>query len=220
MNRNLSSIILLSVALLFLQDAAGQGFPVRHWNDDMPRHTFSLGIGPSWLPDNNPILNLEALTDENISPAGLDVALRYDWAYFRGYEVSLATGLTYLFTHSSYPVNIPHTHDIRIREALHYVGANAINTKMWFGSRVIWDVCIHAGYLGGTSGLKQGGSIEKNRENGFAGGVSTGVDCLITAWIGIGIHMNVMAGALFPAGSSSSRDYVRANVRVGAVYCF
>lgn len=216
-------IRILPVFVLICAGARAQ-LPVRHWNDDMPRHTFSLGLGPSWFTDNVPFLDLEGLRNEGGVPVGLDVVLRYDWAYFRGFDVSLAAGLSYMFLYDSYGVDAPvgQRGEVRVGERLHYAGVNAFNTKMWFGRRIIWDVCAHMGYAGGVSVMKYDGERSRMRENGFMAGLSTGIDCLITAWFGIGIHMDVMTGVLYPGGGSSlsPRDYTRANVRVGAVYCF
>lgn len=215
-------LILSAFALMGAAAVSGQGLPVRYWSDDMPQHTFSLGIGPT-ITGGNSVMDMLDLGNEDVSRVGFDLALRYDWAYFRGYEVSLATGLTYIFSNNSHPVYAPLglRGEGRVSESLHYAGINALNTKMWFGSRVIWDVSLHAGYLGGAFAIRYGdGERTSIRENGFAAGFSTGIDCLITAWLGVGIHINVMTGLLYTAGSSEARDYSRANVRVGVVYCF
>lgn len=219
MKRSLYIFVLLS-ALFAASGAKGQ-LPVRYWSDDMPQHTFSLGLGPSWFTSNVPFLNLGDLQNEDVSPVGFDVTLRYDWAYFRGFDVSLAAGFSYMFLYDSYLVDAPvgHRGEARVGERLNYAGLNLLNTKMWFGSRVIWDVCMHMGYAGGVSVMKYGNDRDRIRENGFMAGISTGIDCLITAWLGVGIHMDVMTGMLY-SGSSSSREYTRANIRVGAVYCF
>lgn len=207
--------------VIFCCGLSAQGLPVRYWSDDMPQHTFSLGIGPAWFTSNVPFLSMESLQNEGVTPVGFDLALRYDWAYFRGYEVSLAAGLAYMFLYDSYLADPPRGQRgmARVGEKLHYAGVNVLNTKMWFGSRVIWDVCMHMGYAGGVSTMNYEGNRSRLLENGFMAGVSTGVDCLITAWLGVGIHLNAMTGMLY-YGDSSSREYSRADVRLGVVYCF
>lgn len=219
MKRNMLLFIVLF--LIPLRYAAAQ-FPTRNWNDDMARHTFSLNIGPSWFTDNNPVFDLSSLVDDDITPVGFEVALRYDWSYFRGFEVALGTGATYIYSYNTMLVDgRPHfIGDVRVGEAFHYLGANVVNTKMWFGKRTIWDACIHMGYMGGRSWIKAEGHRDRLSEHGFMAGLSSGLDIMVTAWLGVGVNVNVMTGVLYSSGSSSSREYTRASVRFGAVYCF
>lgn len=215
--------LLLTLAALFtFQNLCAQWFPVRKWNDDMPRHTFSLGVGPALYKNNNPLRDTPALRGEKSVPVGMEAALRYDWSYFRGYEVSLGAGLIYSFAYSPMRFEAGRTLDTetRIAEMLHYAGINLIDTKMWFGRRIIWDVSINAGYLGGSTRKTWAGGSEKAVEHGFLAGVSTGLDFLITAWLGVGVHFNAGAGMLYTQGSDTSREYSRTSLRLGAVYCF
>lgn len=217
MKRNISLFIILIIIPLH---AAAQ-LPKRNWDDDMAKHTFSLNIGPAWFADTNPVLNLSSLQNDEITPVGFEAALRYDWSYFRGYEVALGMGATYIFSYSTMLADgRPYrTGDVRLGEAFHYIGVNAVNTKMWFGKRTIWDVAIHMGYMGGSSWMKADGRRDALSEHGFMAGLSTGLDFLITAWFGVGVNVNVMTGMLYSSGSAS-REYTRASVRFGAVYCF
>lgn len=212
----------VGAAVLFVAADAAAQMPVRKWDDDMARHTFSLGLGPGWYSDNNPVLDMASLQNDDITPVGVEVALRYDWSYFRGYEVAVGVGATYIFSAnaSSLDSGFAYRGEVRAGDAFHYIGLNAVNTKMWFGKRTVWDVCIHMGYMGGNSWMKAEGRRQSVSEHGFMAGLSTGLDVLITAWLGVGIHLNGMTGVLYPSGSSSSREYSRAAVRIGAVYCF
>ncbi len=207
--------------LTVVQDATAR-FPVRFWDDDMARHTFSLAAGPGWFSKNNPFLGSPGLIPDDISSLGMQAMLRYDWSYFRGYEVAVGTGATYIFSSnlSRTDGGILYRGDVKLGEAFHYIGVNAINTKMWFGKRTIWDVCIHMGYMGGSSRMKADGDRQSVAENGFMAGISTGVDVLITAWLGVGVRLNAMTGVMYPSGSSVSRDYTSASLMVGTVYCF
>lgn len=213
--------LFLAAVLAAAQDASAK-FPVRLWDDDMARHTFSLGVGPGWSSKNNPFAGTAGLSTDEISPLGVQTALRYDWSYFRGYEVALGTGATYIFSAKSSRLDggAEYRGGVKLGETFHYIGVNAVNTKMWFGKRTIWDVCIHMGYMGGSSWMKAEGDRQRVAQNGFMAGISTGLDVLITAWLGVGVRLNAMTGVMYPSGSSASRDYSCASLMFGAVYCF
>ncbi len=223
MNLKKLILILLFVAVLAaVQDAAAR-FPVRLWDDDMARHTFSLDAGPGLFSRNNPFLAATGFTvdDMTVPPVGVQAALRYDWSYFRGYEVAVGTGATYIFSAGSSRLDGGmFRDDVKLGSSFHYIGINAIDTKMWFGKRTVWDVCIHMGYMGGSSWMKTGGERRSVAENGFMAGISTGLDFLVTAWLGVGVRLNAMTGVLYPSGSSVSRECSSASLMVGVVYCF
>lgn len=216
------TLMTVLTAATVVPTAAGQGFPVRYWTDEMPQHTFSLGVGPSWILGKNPLAESENIEMRGASPVGVNLALRYDWSYFRGYEVAMGTGLTSMFIYSSRPFRdrSSFASDGKLSESFGYLGVNAVNTKMWFGKRFIGDVSIHMGYLWGVSAVKRDTANDKTKvnQNCFAGGVSAGVDCLITAWLGVGVHFNLLAGT--PRFGGSQRDFTECAVRIGAIYCF
>ena len=218
---NFRLILAVVAAVTAVHDAAAK-FPVRLWDDDMARHTFSLEAGPALFSGNNRLLGAAGYADGDITPVGAQVALRYDWSYFRGYEVAVGTGVTYIFSGTSSRLDggILHRGGVRLGESFHYIGLNAVDTKMWFGKRTVWDVCIHMGYMGGSSWMKAGDERQSVAQHGFMAGISTGLDFLITAWLGVGVRLNTMTGVLYPSGSSSSREYSSGSLMVGAVYCF
>lgn len=217
-----SYVILLFAAVSAVGAASGQVFPVRYWSDDMPQHTFLLGAGPSWIAGRSPLAESYDLDLDGSSPIGVNLALRYDWSYFRGYEVAMGTGLTCVFIRNSrsFRDRSSFASGGRLSEQFGYIGVNAVDTKMWFGKRLIGDVSIHMGYLWGASVMKMDETDVKTKvgQNGFAGGVSVGLDCLITAWLGVGLHLDVLAGT--PRYGSSERDFTECAARIAAVYCF
>jgi hypothetical protein len=201
-------LLIVAALLIGALTEASAGLPVRYWSDDMAQHTFSLNAGPGWFLGNT---------------AGVETGLRYDRSYFRGYDVALGVGATYLFSASSSRLDggIEYGGDIRIGNETHYLGINALDVKFWFGERTVWDVCLHGGWIGGRAWSKYPGDVGRQYglfDNGIMGGISTGLDFMITAWFGVGIHLNAMSGMIFSDGSSS--EYSRAAVRLGATYCF